>query len=694
MRNRSPAKMQIGSMPPVQYELVKLAGGLDQVTPTLSLGSGYARRAINFECSVTGGYTRIAGYERYDGRPAPTDAKYLVLEGTITDDVVVGDMVKGSKTGYTGEVILIHNGAIVLTRCTGLFDEHEDLLKGSVRVMVIDKVSVSANGQLDAKCTLLAQNAYRRDIQPVPGSGVVRGVSYYNGSVYAWRDSADGKTMNVYKDSPNGWVQLNLGTNIGFKDAQSEIKKGDKIYDPVGKGLATVIEVGLTSGSWKDKTADGVLTITTPTYPIPVGAKIEIGGVETFTTSTASTAVKLKPGGRVSTCIANFKGYSENAVLYGADGVNPAFEIYEDGTYVQVITGTPGENPQLVVAHQNHLFLSFSDSIIHSAIGNPHNFDPNAGAGEIVVISPITEWLVNTGNQSTGALTIYTKNETYVLYGTSSANWSLAPFNIGSGARMFTGQNMVDSYVLDDRGVMAMATSLNYGNFDSASLTLNIRDFIQNRRNIATGSCINREKSQYRVFFADGTGLYLTIVNGKKVGAIPVLFPDVVNCIVEGEKPDGSETSFFGSDNGFVYRLDVGGSFDGNEIFAGFELVYNAVKSPQILKRFRKASLEMNGGGYAEFDFGYSLSYGSGFLGQSNPGQKGQHYVADLRAAFYDSLIFDHFLWDRGENAPVDIGLTGTAENISFRVISNSNLYTPFTINTILVNYSLRRGLR
>ena len=60
--------------PPVQYDLIRLSGGLDQVTPTLSLQPGVARRAANFECSINGGYTRIAGYERFDGRPSPSAA--------------------------------------------------------------------------------------------------------------------------------------------------------------------------------------------------------------------------------------------------------------------------------------------------------------------------------------------------------------------------------------------------------------------------------------------------------------------------------------------------------------------------------------------------------------------------------------------------------------------------------------------
>ena len=36
----------------VQYALIPLGGGLDQVTPTLSLKPGVARDAVNFEASV------------------------------------------------------------------------------------------------------------------------------------------------------------------------------------------------------------------------------------------------------------------------------------------------------------------------------------------------------------------------------------------------------------------------------------------------------------------------------------------------------------------------------------------------------------------------------------------------------------------------------------------------------------------
>jgi len=70
-------------MPSVLYSLIKLQGGMDQVTPTLSIPPGFVRRGSNFECSITGGYSRIVGYERFDGHAKPNEAAYWLLTADI-----------------------------------------------------------------------------------------------------------------------------------------------------------------------------------------------------------------------------------------------------------------------------------------------------------------------------------------------------------------------------------------------------------------------------------------------------------------------------------------------------------------------------------------------------------------------------------------------------------------------------------
>jgi hypothetical protein len=310
------------------------------------------------------------------------------------------------------------------------------------------------------------------------------------------------------------------------------------------------------------------------------------------------------------------------------------------------------------------------------------------GAGEIAMNDAITQLLILPGDQSSGALAVYTRNDTSILYGSSDADFRLSAFNVGTGGMPYTGQNLDQSYILSDRGVMGLNTALNFGNFLTASLTMNIRPFIQLRRNLATASIVNREKGQYRVFFSDGYGLYSTIGNGNFMGSMPVQFPNEVLCTTEGPSEDGTETSFFGSSNGFVYRLDAGTSFDGAEIPSNITLVYNSTGSPRVLKRYRRASVELTGDSYAEFGFGYDLGYRTPELDQ--PADESY----DLRSAYWDSFVWDNFVFDGRDVSPSEIEVTGTAENMAIRISSVSSLLEPFTVNSIIVHYTMRRGIR
>ena len=90
-----------------EVAITKLAGGLDLESPTWGVMEGAVRDALNYEASIEGGYQDITGYERFDGRPAPSDASFTILDVTVTGSVVVGDTVTGAVTGATGLVIAI-----------------------------------------------------------------------------------------------------------------------------------------------------------------------------------------------------------------------------------------------------------------------------------------------------------------------------------------------------------------------------------------------------------------------------------------------------------------------------------------------------------------------------------------------------------------------------------------------------------
>jgi len=676
--------------PKVSYDLIRLGGGLDQVTPTLSLPPGVVRRAANFECSITGGYTRIAGYERFDGRPSPSAAVYNILVCALTGTVAVGNTVVGLASAATGKVIARTGNDVVITRETGSFVATEGISVSSTNVGTITAVQgVSADGLTDAQYQNLAADDYRADITAVPGSGSVLGIAYYNGTAYAWRNNAGGTAAVMHKSTSAGWVAITLGKTMSFSNGVLLIPDGVTLTGQSSGATGVVARTVLEDGTYASSDAAGQLILSSSTGTFTVGENLRIGATTYAHAASVATQITLAVGGRYETTVANFGGGTANYKLYGVSGTNKAFE-FDGTTYVPIRTGMVVDTPSHISFHKQHLFLSFGASVQFSALGFPYQWTPLLGAGEIAMNAEVTNLLVLPGDQSSGALGVYTRSDTSVLYGTSSANFSLSTFNSGTGAYPYTAHTMDQAYVLDDRGIMSLGTSLNFGNFVPASLTMNIPKFIEQHRGLSVGSTVNRDKGQYRVFFSDGSGLYMTILNGRVLGSMPVQFQHNINCAVDSEGPTGGTVQFFGSTNGYVYQMDLGTSFDGEQIPANMNLVYNSIKSPRILKRYRKAAVELAGDSYAEIQFGYDLGYRTAALTQAEDAS----YQNDLRSSYWDEMVWDNFVWDGSDISPSEIEVSGTAENIAIRISSNSDLFSSFTVNNIIVHYTLRRGLR
>ena len=676
----------------VQYDLIRMSGGLDQVTPTLSLKPGVARDSVNFEASITGGYSRIAGYERFDGRPNPSDANYAVLTVNITGAISVGQTITGATSSATGVVILVSGSTVVYTKGVSAFLAAETVRVGGVAQGTVTALGGAggANARTIAEYLSLAADNYRADIGPVPGSGPIRGVAYYNGAAYAWRNNAGATALVMHRATSSGWSAVPLGVTLAFHDGTGEILAGQTVVGGTSGATGVVTRVVVQSGSFTGAPhAIGILVFASVTGTFVNNEHINVGGTKKAQATGAQVQTSAAPSGRVETTISNFGGGTASTRMYGCDGQNKAFEF--DGTvYVPISTGMAVDKPTHIVAHKQHLFLSFGSSVQFSAIGNPLSWTPVLGAGEIALVDDVTGFMVQPGDQSTGAMAIYSDSNTFILYGSSSENFNLVSYNIGTGAKAYSAQNIGQTYVFDDRGVINLQAAQNYGNFDSAALTMSIRPFTQQRRNLLACSGVNREKGQYRIFFSDGYGLYLTFINGQMAGAMPVQFPNPATCMCEGQKPDGSETSFFGSDNGYVYRLDAGTSFDGQEISANMVLVFNAINSPRVIKQYRRASLEITGTSYAEFSFNYELGYGSTEYEQPIL----RSYESNLVASFWDRVMWDAFIWDGRTLAPSEVEVEGSAENIAIRVASISSIYDSFTINSVILHYSPRRGLR
>ena len=670
----------------VDTDYISLTGGLDQVTAPLQRKPGVARTAQNFETEQLGGYTRIVGYERIDGRPAPSDASYSILTANITGAPVIGHTLTGITSAATGVIIALPGESFILTKVSGTFVNGENLSDGGVVATAIGgQVAHGASTPLlDAQYTNLAADVYRTDIGAVPGSGNILGGFTFNDVKYAFRNNAGGTAAALYKTSAGGWVLVAFEFEVAFTVGNGSVDDGDVLTQ--GGVTATVRRMVTRSGTLLGASAAGILVISAPAGGnFGAGAATTTGG-GTLTLSGIQTAVTLLPNGRFETIQENFATAKR---VYGVDGVNRAFEF--DGTYfVPIPTGMVVDTPNHVRAHKKHLFLSFGTSVQHAGPGTPFAWSPVLGAAELGMGDAVMGFMTVPGSEAGGSLAIFSRNRLSVLYGSSVLDWNLVPYRDEIGAFEHTIQDVGYPVFLDDKGITDIQTSQTFGNFSHSAKTDQINPLMNSYRSLAIASCISRDKSQYRLFFSNKYAFYVTISGKSVVGVMPILFADNVMCCWSTELNNGPEAAFFGGNNGYVYQMERGTSFDGSAIEYVLELAYNFCKSPRVNKRFRDAMIEINGAGYAEFNFGYSLGYGSAQLAQPDL----QVVASDFAPVFWDQFVWDAFTWDGISLAPTILKMEGEAENYSLAMRGSSDYFPSFTITGVVVQYTPRRRLR
>jgi hypothetical protein len=675
--------------PVVKTDTIHMQGGMDEVTPILQVAPGMVRDALNFECAILGGYARIEGYERYDGHDSPSSAiSSRVYIDSFVNNPVAGDTITGGTSGATGYVLALGVNYVVVTEVTGSFAIGEVITDGALTVGNSILPTAGITSILKATHKALAADRKRTYISAVPGSGPVRGVFLYNDLVYAFRDNAGGTETLLYVESATGWTNVPYSNEVYFTAGTTAPAEGATLTQ--GGVTATIQRVVLQSGAWAGSAA-GKIIIDTPS-----GGNFAAGSATsdttTLTLSAAESAITFTIGGIFELVSGNFSGQQDTTRVYGCDGVNRCWEF--DGTVmVPIDTGFTPDTPSHIQIHKNFLFVTVLASLGYSAPGLPYDWTAISGAGVEAVGDNITNIIELPGAQTTAAMGVWTRKNTKILYGTGASSWNLVDLNTGCGGLPYTVQNMAHTYTMDDRGVIDMQQTQNYGNFDINTITYRMNNFIASKRSRVVGSCLNRHKSQYRIFCSDGYGLYVTNLYGENAwqnigsGCMPVLFPNPVYCVTDSKLSNGNEVAFFGSTNGYVYQLDVGSSFDGATIPYLLTFGANSVSSPLIIKDYKSALLGVSGSSYFQFDFGYILGYGASTVLQPNF----KTYDNPVSTPVWDSFTWDDFVWDGTSSLPIKCDMKGVSEVYAIKIKGSSALFYTFNIESAIVSFIPRR---
>lgn len=686
----------------VRTAYIPLLGGEDMVSPALSINPGALMFSENYEPGIVYGYRRIDGFERSDGRPRPSDASYWVLNFDAgSADFAVADIITGGTSGATGEVLVVTvtsgtwggsnaAGKLILFNVSGTFQDNEAITAAGGAAVANGVASErGATNDTDYNTWLRAAIvATRADIQAVPGSGRLLGVWLYGGVKYAFRNNAGGTAGVMFKSSTAGWTAVALGRKLDFTSGGvTPIAENNVITGAISGATATVKRVVVTSGSWAAGTAAGYFVFASQTGTFQA-ENLDVGASLNLATIAGNGAAQtLLPNGRYEFLNENFYGSTATRRMYGCDGVNKAFE-FDGTTYCPVTTGMTDDAPIHITEFKKHLFLAFrKGSVQHAAPGEPLVWAVIVGPTEIGTGDEITGFAPVPGD----VLAIFNRNQTYLLYGTSVLDWNLKLHAEDSGAIEWSVQPIGAPRYIDDRGMTSLDAVQAFGDFTASTFSQKIQPLLDARLRYSsvTASIRVRTKDQYRVFFADGTGV-IAKFRPKAIEFTRINFGVVVRCACSVEDTSGREVLLFGSDDGYVYEMDSGTSFDGSEIVGYLRLPFGHLKSPQQNKHYLKAVLDIDAPGSTNLDFTHELNYGN----PDTPLGATQGLNVQSGGGQWGSAVWSEFVWGAQVVGTAEGYIDGDGVNLGMLIRSASTYDRSHTINGVNLHYSMRGRAR
>lgn len=703
----------MNKMPPVQSSYFACEGGLDLVTPAMTVQPGRTFDSLNYEPEMSGGYRRIDGYERFNGEPSPTDtAKYVVLPALLTRTVPLGYGINGVDSGVGGRLVgLVPKSGYTLMVLAYVDNATQNYQKGE-KLLQHDGIEIgyayadSLQAELpadDADYQFLAAQDVRNDIDAVPGQGPVRGVFMLNDVIYAFRDTVGGAQQKLWKSSPTGWIEVIYGKEIQFDTGTVSFKEGDTIANSGGTVTAVVGAVLVRTGSFNtgsDPKAKGTIVLAFNSLSggtFSAGETLYVAGTARCVAATGITDITRfgSPPQKMEIVKYSFGARTGPQVVYGVDGKNLAFE-FNGSNFIPIRTRDTGADaPNHVAAHLNYLFLAFGSNIQWSGVGKPYSWDGITGAAEFSAGANVTAMVPMIGGNQAPAMVVTTTEKMSVLYGAGPSTFRLQNSITEIGYAANTVQPISGTaFGLTARGIQTLAATDTFGDFNFTTISLKVQPLINKLRGQEQCSVVLKNKNQYRIYYGDerGTCLVVGVAGDRLTGIMPLEYGRVVRCIWTETFSDGKERTFFGSDDGHVYEDNKGTSFDGEPIESWVRLVFNHQKSPRTRKRWRRAVIEAHVAAFSRVNFTYDLGYGNPDV--TPPPLREDAIMVGGTGGYWDQFTWDQFHWDAQTVISPVVHIEGTEKNISLVFYSNRAQDGSHTIQGITLEFTPRRNER
>lgn len=547
---------------------VELGGGLVTNISPLQQGikaPGSARRLVNFEPSIEGGYRRILGYSKYEQDYVQPYGQPLVQgSGQTGTSLVLGNMHVSPAEGDT----------FTITGVTGTYE-----------ISAVSHNPVNNTATLTLTTSLASSPSDRAAISFTNKTGLIEGILYFKQKAVTYRNGT------LWESDGGGWTAISA-PNHGAALVNGGSQTGTSL---VVDGLTSAPQAGDTF------TIAGVELV----YTVTADATVSSGGA----TLTISPALDSSPadnslltfiscdrtgGGKHRFSRYNYTGESR---IIGVDGVNAPFKY--NGTDFTVLSDAPSDviGASHVAEFKQHLFFAKGNTLSFTAPYKDDDFSVANGAGNVVLPHNITGLIVFREQ-----LIIFSTSKIHRLVGNTLADFQLQPISLDIGCiHEDTIQEVGGDVVfLGPDGVRLLSATDRIGDFGLAvaSRPIQSETNILVSNNTSFASCVVRSKSQYRMF-----GYRSTLSKNSAPGILGTQFSDqsvqnmqwaelkgflvyVADSVYSNA--DAQEVILFANRDGFVYRMERENSMDGANIEASFHTPYFSFGDPRVRKTYYK----------------------------------------------------------------------------------------------------------
>jgi len=547
---------------------------------------GSARVLRNFEPSIEGGYTRIAGYEKYDSAFVPLYGEPKVHGGSQTgSSLVVGNLFQAPADGST----------FTIAGVTGTY---------TVATGGVSYNSANKRATLILTTSLASSPADKAAITFTNRTELIDGIASWNSNVLAVRNS------NIYKSNGSGWTRINVpsyGTVLVNGGSQTG---GSLIVD----GLTGIPQEGDT---FTVAGIDLIYTVLTTATVTGGGATLSIS--PNLASSPADNAVVTwLTANRTATTKNRFAKYRIGVTekIAGVDGTNYPF-IYDGTTYTQ-LNNAPSDvlGAEHIVFFKNQMFLAKGDKLTFTSPYTDDDFNSANGSGIISIGSKITG-IVSFRDQ----LIIFAEEKIDRLTGNTIADFVLQPItrNMGCVDTDTIQEVGGDLMFLGPDGLRLLSATDRIGDFNLAVVSKSIQKEVTDviSANSSFSSVVIKKKSQYRLLGYKSTvsatsatgilGTQLAGTEGTYFGWGELR--GIKAYVADSDYNLKTETVVFSNEDGYAYKMESGNSFDGSSIQATFATPFVPAGDPRVRKAFYKLVLYVEPTGSVDVDVNLKLDF-------------------------------------------------------------------------------------